>query len=52
MKQFLLNLLMPILTEEFAKKMIIKVLTWLVNKTETEKDNEILEMVRESWEVK
>lgn len=52
MKQLLLNLLMPMLTEEFAKKLIIKVLTWLVNETETEKDNEILNMIKEVWEVK
>ena len=43
---------MPFLTVEFAKKLIIKVATWLVNKTKTEKDNEILEIIKETWEVK
>ena len=52
MRKILLNLLMPFLTVEFAKKLIIKVATWLVNKTKTEKDNEILEIIKETWEVK
>ena len=51
MKDILLKLIMPFLTVDFAKKLIIKVATWLVNKTKTEKDNEILEMIKEEWEV-
>ena len=52
MKDILLKLIMPFLTVEFVKKLIIKLLTWLVNETKTEKDNEILDMVKEEWEVK
>ena len=51
MRDILLKLIMSFLTVEFAKKLIIKVATWLVNKTKTEKDNEILEMIKEEWEM-
>ena len=49
MRDILLKLIMQFLTVDFAKKLIIKVATWLVNKTKTEKDNEILEMIKEEW---
>ena len=52
MENILMKLIMPFLTVDFAKKLIVKVATWLVNKTKTEKDNEILEMIKETWEVK
>ena len=51
MRDILLKLIMQFLTVDFAKKLIIKVATWLVNKTKTEKDNEILDMIKEEWEV-
>ena len=51
MRDILLKLIMSFLTVDFAKKLIIKVATWLVNKTKTEKDNEILEMIKEEWGV-
>ena len=51
MKDILLKLIMPFLTVDFAKKLIIKVATWLVNKTKTKKDNEILKMIKKEWGV-
>ena len=51
MRDILLKLIMQFLTVDFAKKLIIKVATWLVNKTKTEKDNEILDMIKEEWGV-
>ena len=49
MRDILLKLIMQFLTVDFAKKLIIKVAIWLVNITKTEKDNEILEMIKEEW---
>ena len=49
MRDILLKLIMQFLTVDFAKKLIIKVAIWLVNKTKTEKDNEILDMIKEEW---
>ena len=49
MRDILLKLIMQFLTVDFAKKLIVKVATWLVNKTKIEKDNEILDMIKEEW---
>ena len=51
MRDILLKLIMQFLTVDFAKKLIIKVATWLVNKTKTKKDNEILKMIKKEWGV-
>ena len=47
--KLLLNILMQLMTETFAKEVIIKLLDWLVNFTNTNKDNELLDILKKNW---
>lgn len=48
----LLGLLTALLTEQFLKKTIIAVLEKVVNRTQSDLDNRILEAAKEAWEDK
>lgn len=45
----LLNMLMGLLTEKFLKKLIISALQYIVSKTETDVDNQLLKAAEEAW---
>ena len=48
----LLSMLTALFTETFLKAMIIEALQMLVDRTDNEWDNRLLEKARESWETK
>jgi hypothetical protein len=50
--KILLSLLTSLLTEKFLKKTVIAVLEKVVNKTESDLDNQILAAAKEAWEDK
>ena len=50
--KILLSLLTSLLTEKFLKKTVIVVLEKVVNKTESDLDNQILAAAKEAWEDK
>lgn len=49
MKKFLFGILMQLMTEKFIKEIIIKSMEWIIEKTKTEKDNEMLDIVKKNW---
>lgn len=44
-----MNLLMSLLTEKVIKNLILIALEKLVNKTESDIDNELLKVVKDAW---
>lgn len=51
MKKILLSLLMSLMSETFAKEVILLVLKWLVDTTKTVKDNEAYDLLKKNWKM-
>lgn len=45
------SLLSQLISEKFAKKLVLSVLRWIVEKTKTSKDNEIYNSICEAWQM-
>lgn len=50
MKKLLIKMIFSKMTKEFAEELIKKLLNWLVLKTETKKDDELLKLIIEVWD--
>jgi hypothetical protein len=44
-----LSLVMGLMTEAIMRRLIVYGLEWLVNETETPRDNELLELCKQAW---
>ena len=45
------SLLSQLINEKFAKKIVLSVFRWIVQKTKTTKDNEIYNSICEAWQM-
>lgn len=50
MKKAMIRYIFKVMTKELCKELLIKLLNWYVNKTETKKDDELLALIIETWE--
>lgn len=50
MKKLIIKILFNSMTKDLAEELIKKLLNWLVLKTETKKDDDLLKLIIEIWD--